>query len=177
VPVHSFPLDKESLDYASDSNTLTNIPPIPEAVEGDFPSHRGALQRNSIASDCAGSQIVRLAASNAASAASIDWWRAPLRTKGGAVEALSLPGLVGSCPRGWCKSASLLASQPRIGRPPHLVTQCGLYPISRPIGRLFPHPALMFAFKGLDANIRFRCSGRGSAYGCARPETGPEDAG
>ena len=84
---------------------------------------------------------VRLAASNAASAASIDWWRAPLRTKGGAVEALSLPGLVGSCPRGWCKSASLLASQPRIGRPPHLVTQCGVYPISRPIGRLFPHPA------------------------------------
>ena len=42
-----------------------------------------------------------------------------------------------------------------------------------------PHmpPALMFAFKGPDANIRFRGSGRGSAHRCARPETGPEDAG
>ena len=38
-------------------------------------------------------------------------------------------------------SASLLVSQPRIGRPPHLVTRRGLYPISRPIGRLFPHLA------------------------------------
>src|SRR6516164_6681138 len=39
------------------------------------------------------------------------------------------------------------------------------------------HPVLMFAFKGPDANIRFRGSGRGSAHRCARPETGPEDAG
>jgi hypothetical protein len=36
---------------------------------------------------------------------------------------------------------------------------------------------LMFAFKGPDANICFRCSGRGSARRCARPETEPEDAG
>jgi hypothetical protein len=45
------------------------------------------------------------------------------------------------------------------------------------INRLSAACSLMFAFKDLDANIRFRCSGRGSAHRCARPETGPEDAG
>jgi hypothetical protein len=42
---------------------LNGHSPDSRAFEGDVPSHRGALQQNSIASDCAGSQIVGLAAS------------------------------------------------------------------------------------------------------------------
>jgi hypothetical protein len=38
--------------------TEADIPHIPCAFEGDFPSHRGALHRNSITSDSADSQIV-----------------------------------------------------------------------------------------------------------------------